>query len=404
VKAGRLLPVDTGGKLRSYNIARALARRHDVTMLTYYEGRLDPSYEAEMRAEFPGALSVRCGPKRMGPVVEALRYAYRIASPVPYAVSKFAFAEVRGAIDAGTARGDYDALICDFLSASRNFRRVDGIPTVLFQHNVESQLWVRQAQHAPDPIRRFIYALEAWKMKRYEAATVERFRHVIAVSEEDRRLMRNMVPDAQIAVVPTGVDVARFASVATTEAMDSTVLFLGSMDWEPNADGVQWMCAQIWPRILAAVPNASFRIVGRNPPASVRGLAGHRVIVTGSVPTVEPHLADTSVFVVPLRIGGGTRLKIFEAMAAGRAVVSTRIGAEGLAVTHGKDILLEDEPDAFAAAVVRLLTDADRRREIARNGLALARAHSWSAMVSHFEAAVLRAGAVKQPGVVHGER
>ena len=391
VKAGRLIPVDTGGKLRSYHLARELALRHDLTMLTYYDGPRDPVYESDMGREFPGAVTIRYGSSFGGRLATGLRYLATIASPAPFAVTKFTASPVRTRIAEWARQRRFDAMICDFLSASRNFEHPAPVPTILFQHNVESSLWDRQARHAPNLVLRAVYGLEALKMRRYERETVETFRHIVAVSDHDRNSMMAMGDAGRITVVPTGVDGRRFREAASAEPTDPVVLFLGSMDWEPNIDGVEWMVREIWPRVRAAVPNAAFRIVGRTPDARITRLAGDSVEVTGSVPSVEPWLAGATAFVVPLRIGGGTRLKIFEAMSAGRAIVSTTIGAEGLPVEHDRNILLADDAPTFADAVIRVLTDADLRRRLGSSALSLAAEHDWSSVVGVLERAIREA-------------
>lgn len=389
-KAGRLLPVDTGGKIRSYHLARALARRHEVTMLTWYDGQRDAAYEEAMAREFPGAVTLRAGPRRVDPLSAGLRYAAGLFTGAPFAIRKFTTSEVRALIDQWAGERRFDAMVCDFLSASLHFSRPESMPVVLFQHNVEASLWARQAQHETNPVLRAVYGLEAARMRRYEREALRRFRHVVAVSPHDRDLMSADVDPARITVVPTGVNVDQFASAASQEPSGPTVLFLGSMDWEANIDGVEWMAESIWPTVLASVPDARFRIVGRNPHGRVLRLAGPSIEVTGAVPSVTEYLAEAQVVVVPLRIGGGTRLKIFEAMAAARAVVSTSVGAEGLPVTHGVDLLLADDPDAFARAVIEVLRTPDRRRSLGRAALALAREHDWSRVAGVMEQAIDR--------------
>jgi hypothetical protein len=241
VKAGRLIPVDTGGKLRSFHLARELASRHDLTMLTYYDGPRDPVYEGDMGREFPGAVTIRYGSSSGGRLATALRYLATIASPAPFAVTKFTAGTVRTRIAEWARQRRFDAMICDFLSASRNFEHPPPVPTILFQHNVESSLWERQARHAPNLVLRAVYGLEALKMKRYEREAVETFRHVVAVSEHDRNSMMAMGGAGRITVVPTGNRWTAVPEAASTEAIDPVVLFLGSMDWEPNIDGVEWM-------------------------------------------------------------------------------------------------------------------------------------------------------------------
>jgi glycosyltransferase involved in cell wall biosynthesis len=168
-------------------------------------------------------------------------------------------------------------------------------------------------------------------------------------------------------------------------------MFLGSMDWEANVDAVDYFCREIWPAVRAAVPEARFRIVGRNPSPRVAALASSSVEVTGRVPSVIDYLKETAVFVVPLRIGGGTRLKIFEAMAAGRAIVSTSVGAEGLDVHDGADVMLADTPSRFADRVIELLRDPARRAALEAGAAATAARHDWSVAASCFEQTLQRA-------------
>jgi glycosyltransferase involved in cell wall biosynthesis len=387
VKAGKLLPVDSGGKIRSYNLLRQLALRHELVLLSYYGERVDPHYEREIRQHFPGAYTVCTGVPDAG----VLHYAMCALSPVPYAVRKFTSRRVRELVTAWLGKRRFDVGVCDFLSASLNFPPRFDTPCVLFQHNVESILWRRQATHEPHPIKRLAFELEAFKMERYERATVARFPHVIAVSERDRDAMLTMTDPSRLSVAPTGVDVSQYRSAAGVDATAPTLMFLGSMDWEANIDAVEYMCRDIWPVVLAKVPDARFRIVGRNPHPRVVKLASESVEVTGTVPSVVDHLKQAAVVVVPLRIGGGTRLKIFEAMAAGRAVVSTSIGAEGLDVTSGDDVIIADDPKAFADAVVGLLRDPARRRALGVRAAESAARYDWPAIATSFEQILRRA-------------
>lgn len=391
VKAGRLLPVDTGGKLRSFNLLQQLARQHQVTLLTYYDDRVDAAYERDMARHFPGAVTLPTGRSASGSLGDAARYARALVTPTPYSVQRFTHPTVQRFVSDWMRARAFDVIICDFLAASLNFPHRLELPTILFQHNVETELWRRQARFEPNRVKRAAYGIEARKMARYERATVARFHHIIAVSEHDRRLMATMVAESRISVVPTGVDVARFHAAADVQPRAPLVVYLGSMDWEANIDGVEWFCGEMWPRVLAAVPGAEFRIVGRNPDARVKRLASDTVTVTGTVPSVVDHLAEAAVVVVPLRIGGGTRLKIFEAMGAARAVVSTSVGAEGLEVTHNENILLHDDAPAFADAVVRILRDDAVRRRLGAAAKQLAERHDWSRVVGGFEQGLERA-------------
>jgi glycosyltransferase involved in cell wall biosynthesis len=234
-----------------------------------------------------------------------------------------------------------------------------------------------------------ISKIEYEKMRRFEPAQVRRFHHVIAVSEADREAMRSMVEGSRISVVPTGVDLGQYRYDPKAEPSGPLVVFTGSMDWVPNIDGVEFFCKEIWPRVLEDVPEACFRIVGRDPHPRVKKLASNSVEVTGSVPSIIDHLREAAVFVVPLRIGGGTRIKIYEAMAVGKATVSTTVGAEGLDVRHDRDILLADDPTSFSEAVVSILQQDSLRRRLEAAAAATAARYDWSVITEKF-AEVLR--------------
>src|SRR5262249_2086100 len=235
-----------------------------------------------------------------------------------------------------------------------------------------------------NPAKRMLYKVEFAKMLRYEKKIVRQFRHVIAVSEHDRRLMERWADDLRIDVVPTGVDLETFTVAEPDRVTEPTLAFVGAMGLEPNIDAVEYFCADIWSTVKAKVPRARFRIVGRNPDRRVSRFASQSVEVTGAVPSVLEYLQTAAAVVVPLRIGGGTRLKIYEAMAVGKAVVSTSIGAEGLEVNNGKDIVLADEPEAFAEWSAKFLTDSSERRRFGAAAASTAARFNWPSVGEKF--------------------
>ena len=382
VKADRLLPVQNGGNIRSYHIARSLAERHALTFFSYYRGAPDSRYESDLREEFPRAVCQCMGASKLSTPRRAVDYAWRLPQRAPYAVSRFASDPVRKKLAAWFEQAVFDVVVCDFLDAAINFPGRLTIPSVLFQHNVESEIWRRHAVESA-PLKRLAYKLEFQKMLAYEESIVRKFQHVIAVSAHDRELMSRWVEPGCITVVPTGVDLKNFRS-GEEPSGGNLVVFVGAMDWEPNVDAVEYFCGEIWPAIKKDIPSARFRIVGRNPGRRVQKLASDSIEVTGSVPSVQRHLQNASVVVVPLRIGGGTRLKIYEAMAMGRAVVSTSVGAEGLDVHDGQDIALADQADAFAQAVKTLLQDAALRRKLEVAAVQLAHQYDWPEIGKRF--------------------
>jgi glycosyltransferase involved in cell wall biosynthesis len=292
------------------------------------------------------------------------------------------------------SNGSLDVAVCDFLSASLNLPENPSAPVVLFQHNVETMLWRRMATTESSPLRKLSYSIEAWKMSAYETRTLRRFQHVIAVSEQDRDAMLTLSSGCPITVVPTGVDTEQYQVAPSASGHPPVIVFTGSMDWEPNIDAMEFFCREVWPTILAAFPDARFQIVGRKPHPRVQRLASPSVEVTGTVASVIDYLRAATIVIVPLRIGGGTRLKIFEAMAMAKAMVSTSIGAEGLAVTNGRDLLIADDAPAFAAGILQLLRDPELRRRYEQAAAALAARYDWSQIAQSF-ANVLRDAAAR---------
>lgn len=389
VKADKLLPVQNGGNIRTFHVLRYLSSRHELTFFSYYGGSRDEDYERELQRQLPGAVAVCTGKRELSGAARGLDYLLHLAANPPYAVSRFAHAAVRKQIQSWYRAQKFDVAVCDFLDAAVNFPGRLNLPSVLFQHNVEAEIWRRHAATAVNPVKKMMYGVEFRKMLRYERAEVRKFQHVIAVSENDRALMMQWVDGDRITVVPTGVDLSQYRPEALRSGVTQTaplITFVGAMDWEPNVDGLDFFCGDVWPAIKAEIPDARFRIVGRNPDRRVQKWAANdpSIEVTGRVPSVVEHLRESSVVIVPLRIGGGTRLKIYEAMATGKAVVSTTVGAEGLDVHHGRDIILADDAPAFAQAVITLLRDPQLRQRYETAAAETAARYDWPAIGERF--------------------
>ena len=364
VKAGGLVPPDLGGRIRSYHILKELARRHQVTLFTFYAEQADDAHTA-LKEAFE---RIECLPLKMPAprsLAETLRYGRNLFSSNPYTMSKFCRPEVRKRLGRLLEEENYDVLICDFLFAAGVIPWQIPCPKVLFTHNVEAVIWKRQYEVARNPLWKLISWREYRAVERSERWYLSRADEVLTVSEVDRTYFARFIDPARITVIPTGVDVEYFQPALIPER-PGLLVFTGAMDWMPNEDGILYFVNEVLPRIRAEFPTVTLRLVGRSPSARIRALAesSNGVQVTGRVEDIRPFVHDAEVYVVPLRIGGGTRLKIFEAMAMGKAVVSTTVGAEGLPVHNGQDILLADSAQELASHVFTLLRNATIRRSL----------------------------------------
>jgi sugar transferase (PEP-CTERM/EpsH1 system associated) len=401
LKSDLLLPLDKGGKLRTWHLMRHLARRHDITYLAFAE---PDRTAADVLGMYEVASRVETVPRTESEKRSWRFYAdaaTHLASPLPYAVGKYHSRAYARRVRELLAEQPFDLIVCDFLFPAVNLPRRLPCPAVIFTHNVESEIWRRHAETKTNLVARTLYGIQHRRMLEYEGRALARFDGVLAVSDADRNTFRRLYPDSirrQVHVVPTGVDTGFFEPSTADEAeQDRSLVFTGSMDWLPNEDAMLFFCRDVLPLIRAQEPDVTLAIVGRAPtPAVVRLGEQPGITVTGRVDDVRPFVRKAGVYVVPLRIGGGTRLKIFEAMALGKAVVSTGVGAEGLPVTNGQHLLLADEPRTFARSVVRLLRDAGRRRELGATARELVvTQYDWSAVAGQLEEALIRFASVQ---------
>lgn len=391
VKIGGLWPLTNGGRLRSFNLVSELSARHRVSVLTTHAPGEDP---AALRAQLPRCDDVVSYPyasARAGSARFATALARSWLSPLPVDLWKCRIPALREAVAARLAGERFDLCIADFLFAMPNLPRRPRTPVVLFEHNVEYMIWQRLSRTAP-AWQRALLEVEWRKVRRAEARACAEAVLTIAVSDADRAGLAALAPSATVSAIPTGVDTEYFAPRPGPQT-PARLVFTGAMDWYPNEDGILYFIESILPAIRQRVPSATLAVVGRNPSNRLRAIAAAAgVDVTGTVDDVRPHVAGAAVYVVPLRVGGGTRMKIFEGLAMGKAVVSTTVGAEGLPLMSGTHFVRADEPSEFARAVVALLNDPERRRALGDAGRRLVAGHySWARVAEEFESRCLAA-------------
>lgn len=385
VKVGGLWPPNTGGRLRSLNIIAELAREHEVSVLTTHAPGDDPEGLKRRLPECKRVDSLAyAAPKWRDPRFPMVLLRSWFSS-MPVDVWKHRVPELRAEVERRLAAGEVDLCVADFVFAAPNVPLDGPVPVVFFAHNVEYMILKRLAAAQTSPVRRALLEIEWRKMRRYEAEICRRARLTVAVSPQDRDMLAADAGNVAIRAVPTGVDTGYFKPNGTSEK-PLEIVFTGSMDWHPNEDAILHFITEILPAVRRELPQASLTVVGRNPSSILRRAAAEAgVKVTGTVEDVRPYIDAAAVYVVPLRVGGGTRLKVFEALSMGKAVVSTAVGVEGLPLSPGEHYLRADEPAAFASAVVALLRNPERRRALGQAGQQLTHArYAWPQVAREF--------------------
>ena len=356
-----------GGVLqRGFNLLRELGRHHEVHLLAFHHPDELPPGEAVERSRrelgrFCSAVEYfDLWPKR-SPLHMAAGLAVAALSRAPFSVvahrSRRLAARI-AEICRGANRPDIAHL--DTLALAPFADHCGDVPTVLAHHNVESRLMARRGDHEQGALRRWYVRRDAAKLRACEAAVCGRFRVNVTVSDDDSAALRQICPTAVAVAIPNGVDTEYFTPRRGEET--PALIFTGGMNMFANRDGVDWFLDAVWPLVRERVPGVRFVAIGQRP--SERLLAEVRaggVEAPGFVADVRPAVARAAVYVVPLRVGGGTRLKVLDAMAQGKAIVSTSLGAEGIEVTDGEQLVIADRPEEFAARVVGLLNDPARR-------------------------------------------
>ncbi len=385
VKVGGLWPLDSGGRLRSFNILSELSHRHRVSVLTTHAPAEDGDELARHLPDCERVVSIPyAAPKWRDPRFP-LVLLRSWCSRMPVDVWKHRVPALRREAERLLASGEIDLCVADFVFAAPNVPLDGPVPVLFFAHNVEYLILRRLAGMQEQVLRRALLGIEWRKMRRYESRVCRQARLTIAVSPEDRSLLQADAPGAAVRDVSTGVDTGYFRSNGTPERPQELV-FTGSMDWHPNEDAIRHFISEILPVVRREVPAVTLTVVGRNPSAELQRTAAEAgVRVTGRVEDVRPYIDAAAVYVVPLRIGGGTRLKVFEALSMGKAVVSTGVGVEGLPLAPGDHYLRADDPAAFASAVVALLRDPARRRALGQAGQRLTQErYAWHQVAHEF--------------------
>lgn len=404
-------PPRQGTTIRNDSLIRHVAQRHTVDLLTFHT----PDQESDQHSP----LAKAC--RRLATLPQPVRSLQQRAldtlrSPLPDMALRLESREMHGLVQDWLQEG-YDIVQIEGIEmAQYGFHALSNTPTgqkrpflVFDDHNCEYLLQQRNAftdLRRPQRWLAAFYSLIQWqKLRRYERQICQRAHAVLAVSRIDKQALERLAPGIMVSVIANGINTTEAASpphpLIPSPPHPPTLLFTGKMDYRPNIDAVLWFADEVLPFILKEAPTVRFQIVGMNPHARLDRLRQHPAIeLTGAVESVTPYMQAATVYVVPLRVGGGTRFKVLDAMAHGNAIVSTALGVEGLGVHDETELLLADTPAAFAAAVLRLLADASQGAPLGRQLGAQAshfvtQEYSWEQIIPRLEAVYQQLHATK---------
>ncbi len=374
-----LLPMDTGGKIRTGKILEQLSKKHEITLISNVESPKDDCFLPEMDRFCSKFIPVFWKEIPKHSLLFFVRLFFQMFSIYPVSVLNDTSRKLRKCLENEQHTTKYDLVICDFVQSVLNVKLIASTPSILFQHNVESQISKRHYDREERMLGKLFWWLQWKKMFFFEQESCKKFDRVIAVSEQDSDTFGSLYGLNNLVTIPTGVDIEHFCP-QEVPAEPSSLVFVGSMDWLPNEDAVLYFVSDILPILKKEVSEIRLTVVGRNPsPRLIKRISSvPEIQLTGWVDDVRPHIARAGIYIIPIRIGGGTRMKIYEAMAMGKAIISTSIGAEGLAVKDEENILLEDNPVEFSKKILTLEKDRKMRVRLGENASAYVRSHcSW---------------------------
>ncbi len=387
-------PATDGGRIRVLNLIRRLSRVHRVTLLTFITSPADERGSAHLREMGVEVVGVKWQQKGM--IAASRSLLQYLVHKKPLTVGKYYSVEMVRVLKHLLTSRRFDIVHFEMLHTGQflsdlKTKSEKPYATVLGEQNIDSSIWRRLAREESNPLRKLLFYSQYRSFMSYERRMCPRFDLCVCVSTQDQQELASLCPGTAVELSPNGVDPDYFKP-SDAEEDETRLVFIGSMDWQPNEDAVLYFCNRILPQIQVEIPEIKLYIVGSNPTDRVLKLRDMQgVTVTGLVEDVRPYIASAAVFVVPLRIGGGTRLKILQALAMKKAVVSTSIGCEGLDIERNKHLLVADEPQQFATGTVQLMQDRSMRRRLGETGRMLVQErYDWNAVAGTLGSAYKR--------------
>jgi len=385
-------PPKGGVTLRNYNLLKETAANNEIHMVTFYQR----VHHEDDRALRDGIEEIRklCKHLEVYPIPTDYNRLgwftllfFNLFSLTPYSVWRYSSKKMTAVIKKIIREESFDLMELGTIALGNFSRLAPDLPKVLVHHNIESHLLQRRSKYYKNPLARLYVAYQGWKLKRYERKISAQIDYHTAVSQEDKNILLENCRDAKIEVVPNGVDTDYFQAT-NAPVIPNSLIYVGGMTWFPNHDAIRYFLEEIWPLVKAEIPDASLTHIGRQTTDEFEKLArkDRSLRFLGFVGDIRPEITQAAVYMVPLRIGGGTRLKILDALSMGSAIVSTSIGCEGIDVTDGEDILVADDPQTFAQKIIHLFRHPEVREEMSRRARRTAlEKYSWKIIAPKLE-------------------
>lgn len=393
-------PPKTGVLQRNYNLIRECSRFAEVHLVAIVKEDILPTFDETVATRELRAICASVTPVHLPIEQSSARFLWTVArslfTTTPFTANWANAASLRKAIEQAAASGPYDVVFFDTISFAPFRGIVKAWPMVLNHHNIESHLLERRLAYEPSALRRFYLGQESRKLRKYEASVAADFQTNFVVSSLDGDRLREICPKARTTVLANGVDVEYFKRRSPLSAVErGHLIMVSGMNWFPNRDAVLLMTESVWPELTRVMPDARLTIVGASPPQTVLDLAARdsRVTVTGFVDDVRTYMEKAQVYLCPMRDGGGTRLKILDALAMGVPIVATEMALEGIDVVRESDVLVANQPQDFVAQIVRLTSDQRLWQQLHCNGRGFVERHfAWPVIRQHMEEAFAAPG------------
>jgi sugar transferase (PEP-CTERM/EpsH1 system associated) len=384
-------PPHGGALQRNFNLLKEVSKKNEIHLLTFTQKILLPDeikLQDSIRAlkNYCNYIKVLKISTDFSKIRWILLLFFNLFSLTPYSVWRFKSKAMVREIENQLEGSCFDLVQIDTIALAQYAGIAPCLPKVLVHQNVESALLLRRSINEKNPLIRLYLFLQGKKLRRYERRITPTFGLNITVSELDRTEFKKYIPQIRIEVIPNGTDIEYFKPTESVEPND--IIFVGGLTWYPNKDAMLYFCREIFPIIKEKLSGVRMNIVGRYPPREIQKLSANDkdINLVGYADDVRPHIAKAGVYVVPIRVGGGTRLKILDAMAMGKAILSTSVGAEGLEVAEGKDILVANEPEDFANKAVKILTTPALRRYLEKNAReTVVKRYAWPKIAKNLE-------------------